>query len=66
MDAELSSLEEKINQFVALFQRLRSDNQELRQQLATALNENKLLAEKISVAKTRLETVLGRIPEEEA
>lgn len=65
MDAELKSLEEKINQFVALFQRLRVDNQELRQQLATALNANKLLAEKIDDAKTRLESVLSQIPEEE-
>ncbi len=66
MDAQLKSLEEKINQFVALFQKLRGDNQELRQQLATALNDNKLLAEKIIAAKTRLETVLAQIPEEEA
>ena len=34
MDVELKSLEDKINQFVMLCQRLRSDNHELRQQLA--------------------------------
>jgi cell division protein ZapB len=66
MDAELQSLEDKINQFVALCQRLRTDNHQLRQQLASAQNDNKQLAEKIGDAKTRLETLLTQIPEEQA
>ena len=66
MDVELQSLEDKINQFVALCQRLRTDNHQLRQQLASAQNDNKQLAEKIGDAKTRLETLLTQIPEEEA
>ncbi len=66
MDAELKSLEGKINQFVALCQRLRTDNHQLRQQVAAAQNENKQLLEKVSDAKTRLETLLSQIPEEEA
>jgi cell division protein ZapB len=65
MDAELKSLEDKINQFIALCQRLRTDNHQLRQQLASAQNENKQLSEKIGDAKTRLETLLTHIPEEE-
>ena len=64
MDVELRSLEEKINQFVALCQRLRTDNHELRQQLASAQNENKQLNDKIGDAKTRLESLLTQIPEE--
>ncbi len=64
MDSELKSLEDKIRQFVALCQRLRTDNHELRQQLASAQNDNKLLAEKIGDAKTRLETLLTQIPSE--
>ena len=40
MDAELKSLEGKINQFVALCQRMRTDNHQLRQQLAAAQSEN--------------------------
>jgi cell division protein ZapB len=64
MDAELKSLEHKINQFVALCQRLRADNHELRQQLASAQNENKQLSDRIGDAKTRLEALLSRIPEE--
>ena len=66
MEAELKSLEGKINQFVALCQRLRSDNHQLRQQLAGAENENKQLLEKIGDAKTRLEALLSQIPEDEA
>jgi cell division protein ZapB len=64
MDVELKSLEDKISQFVTLCQRLRSDNHDLRQQLASAQNDNKQLNEKISDAKTRLESLLAQIPEE--
>jgi cell division protein ZapB len=64
MDVELKSLEDKINQFVRLCQRLRSDNHDLRQQLASAHNDNKQLNEKIGNAKTRLESLLAQIPEE--
>ncbi len=64
MDAELKSLETKVNSFVALCQRLRADNHDLRQQLANAQNENKQLSEKIGDAKTRLESLLSQIPEE--
>ena len=65
MDAELKSLEEKINQFVTLCQRLRADNHQLRQQLASTQNENKQLSEKVGDAKTRLEALLTQMPEEE-
>ena len=65
MDAELKSLEEKINQFVAVCQRLRAGNHQLRQQLASAQNENKQLNDKIGDAKTRLESLLAQIPEEQ-
>jgi hypothetical protein len=49
-----------------LCQRLRKDNHELRQQLATALNQNRLLEEKISSATSRLENLLNQIPEDDA
>lgn len=65
MDAELKALEEKINQFVQLCQRLRADNSHLRQQLASAINENRQLAEKIDGARVRLESLLDKIPESE-
>lgn len=65
MEAELKSLEQKINQFVEVCQRLRADNQQLRQQLASALNESKQLRDKIDGATARLEHLLTQIPEEE-
>ena len=66
MEPELKSLEEKIDQLAELCQRLRSDNKQLRQQLAQAINDNKQLSEKIDGAKTRLEALLTRIPESDS
>jgi len=66
MEAELKSLEQKLNRFVELCQRLRADNQQLRQQLASAMNDNKHLTEKIGTAASRLENLLNQIPEEDA
>jgi cell division protein ZapB len=65
MESELKSLENKIQQFVELCQRLRADNQQLRQQLASAVNQNRRLEEKITGATTRLESLLGQIPADE-
>lgn len=65
MEAELKSLELKINQFVELCQRLRVDNHQLRQQLAAALSENRQLQSRMSEAAERLEQLLARMPEEE-
>jgi len=66
MEADLKALEQKLTQFVELCQRLRSDNQQLRQQLASAMNDNKALSEKIGSAADRLENLLNQIPEDEA
>jgi cell division protein ZapB len=66
MDADLKSLEHKLSQFVELCQRLRADNQQLRQELATAVSSNRQLTEKIGTATNRLESLLNQIPEEEA
>ena len=64
METELDSLDEKISHLVQLCHRLRNDNNELRQHLATAQNQNKQLAEKIQSARHRLESLLSRIPED--
>ncbi|HSE01631.1 MAG TPA: hypothetical protein VLB72_12930 [Burkholderiales bacterium] len=66
MDAEFKSLERKLHQFVELCQRLREDNQQLRQQLASAMSDNKQLSDKIGTATNRLENLLEQIPEEDA
>jgi len=66
MEAEFKSLERKLTEFVELCQRLRDDNQQLRQQLASAISDNKQLADKIGTATNRLESLLNQIPEEDA
>ena len=66
MEAELKSLEQKINQCVDLCQRLRVDNQQLRQQLGSVLSQVHHLEEKIGGATTRLESLLNQIPEDGA
>jgi cell division protein ZapB len=63
MEADLVVLEEKIAQLARLCQKLRGDNTQLRQQLASAQTENKRLADKVNVAKTRIETLLNQIPD---
>ena len=65
MDAELKALEERIGQLIDLSQRLRSENRELRQQLAQAASDNKRLNEKVDAAKAKLEKLLANLPEEE-
>ena len=63
MEAELTSLDDKISQLVQLTQKLRKDNSQLRQNLASAQSENKRLAEKVNTAAVRLETLLAQIPD---
>jgi cell division protein ZapB len=66
MDAELKSLEQKINEVAEYCQRLRADNHQLRQQLASVLDENQRLGQKIDSATGRLENLLNQLPEEDA
>jgi hypothetical protein len=42
---------------------LRAENHDLRQQLATARNDAKRLNERIEGAKTKLESLLARMPD---
>ena len=63
VDAEFNSLEAKVAQFVGLCERLRAENHDLRQQLATAKNDAKRLNERIEGAKAKLENLLARIPD---
>jgi cell division protein ZapB len=62
VEAEFSSLETKVAQFVSLCERLRAENQDLRQQLAAAHTDARRLHEKIDGAKARLEGLLSRLP----
>ena len=62
VEAEFSSLEAKVAQFVALCERLRAENTDLRRQLAAAQTDAKRLHEKIDGAKNRLEGLINRLP----
>lgn len=62
MEAEFSSLEAKVAQFVSLCERLRAENSDLRKQLAAARTDAKRLHDKIDGAKTRLEGLLSKLP----
>ena len=63
VDAEFNSLDSKVAQFVGLCERLRAENHDLRQQLATAKNDAKRLNERIEGAKAKLESLLARMPD---
>ena len=63
MNAEFDTLDGKIDQFLQLCQRLKTENKELRLQLLSAQNDVKLLEDKVEGAKTRLEALLDQIPE---
>jgi cell division protein ZapB len=65
MDKDLDALGEKVNELVQALTKLRAENQQLRQQLATKIDENKRLSEKIIAATSRLEAMLTKIPEKE-
>ena len=62
MEAEFNSLEAKVAQFVSLCERLRAENDDLKQQLAAARSDAKRLHEKIDAAKVRLEGLLSKMP----
>ena len=64
MDAELKALEERIGLLVSLTERLRTENGDLRQQVATAQTENRQLREKVDAARDRLASLLERIPQD--
>ena len=62
MEAEFNSLEAKVAQFVALCERLRAENIQLRQDLLSARNDAKRLNEKVDGAKVKLEKLVSRLP----
>ncbi|HKQ23341.1 MAG TPA: hypothetical protein VJT81_02725 [Burkholderiales bacterium] len=63
MEAELNALDSKVTELAQLCQKLRKDNNQLRQQLVTAQSESKRLAEKVNTAASRLEGLLSQIPD---
>lgn len=65
MEQELVDFETRLNHFVQLFQRLRSENNELRQQIALRTDDARRLEERLEEARSRIEALLRQIPETE-
>lgn len=63
VEAEFAALESKVAQFVNVCERLRAENSELRQQLAAAQNDAKRLSDKMDGARSKLETLISRLPD---
>ena len=66
MKAELDALESKLAQLVQLSRRLRAENHQLRQELATALSKGRQSDDKMEAARLRLEHLLEQLPEDSA
>jgi len=62
MQSELDALEQKLAQLVHLIQRLRAENLQLRQDVASALNGQRKNQDKIEQASQRLEKLLAQLP----
>ncbi|GAB5604465.1 hypothetical protein [Sideroxyarcus sp. TK5] len=62
MISELDSLEQKLQLLVQLNQRLRDENQQLRQHVASALNAQRKHQDKIDQTASRLERLLEQLP----
>ena len=65
METELKSLEEKVFLLLRLYQDTRTENNQLRKELADTYAQNEKLNEKIHVAADRLETLLLNMPNNE-
>jgi uncharacterized protein (TIGR02449 family) len=66
MEHDIQRFEDKLNHFVTLFARLRTENNELRQSVASKADEVKRLGEKLDQAKTRIEALIAQLPEKES
>ena len=62
MQKELESLAQKIQLVSELCQRLRRENQNLRQELAASQQKVKLMSTRLDEAKTRVETLIDSLP----
>ena len=63
---ELNALESKIAEVASLCRTLRAENTQLRQQLATTESDYASLAQRMELARGRLEHLAGQLPEAKA
>jgi outer membrane murein-binding lipoprotein Lpp len=64
MNAELETLEAKIEQVVALVHQLRAENEVLKNQMTAAEAERLHLRQTMTAARERLEGLIDKIPED--
>ena len=66
MENQLRTLETKLALLIATSTQLRTENHQLRQELAETKSTNRQLSEKMDAAKVRLEQLLINLPDEAA
>jgi cell division protein ZapB len=64
MHSELDALDQKLAHLVQLTQRLRAENLQLRQEVASALSQQRKSQDKVEEAAQRLEKLITQLPEE--
>ncbi len=64
MNEVLSGLESKVTQVIALCAELRAENHRLRDRVGALEGEKVELAERMTAARTRLESLMDRLPPE--
>lgn len=64
MNNELISLENKVEQLIALCATLRKDNHRLQDRVLVLEDEKQGLADRMTEARTRLEGLMDRLPAE--
>jgi len=64
MNANISSLERKVEQVVAFCEQLRAENHALRQRIAGLEQEKESLEARMGTARERLENIMERLPAE--
>ncbi len=63
LEAELDVLERKLASLISHVRALRSANEALRRDLATAQTRNRTLAERVVEASARIDALVARLPE---
>lgn len=60
---EMDTLESKLAQLLERHQAMRAENLRLRQQVVAMENTNKLLTERLSEVRGRMETLFSKLPD---
>lgn len=66
METELKNLESRLAELIDAYTSLRMENSELNARVKVLQAENQRYAEKLTKAVTQVESILARMPEDEA